>query len=110
MIIQTRTLTLGDNVPVFLYGKNGEKLSGVSATKRANWRGFRLRDVLNDERKMQNSTPKKHPIVAKIRPIPPCTCGESLTTPQLWHWLSTGDATLRLPHCACIDSKINHRK
>ena len=62
------------------------------------------------KRKMQNWTPKKHPIVVKIRPIPPSTRGESLTMWQLWHWLATGDVTLRLPPYGCINNKTNHRK
>ena len=53
-LVTASAAAAGDNVPVFSYLKNGERLSCISGNKRPNWRGFRLRDVLNDERKMQN--------------------------------------------------------
>jgi len=55
---------------------------------------------------MPHWTPKNYLIVLKLRPIPPSTHGESLTIWQLWHWLTTGDATLRLPPCARINRQV----
>jgi len=50
-----------DNVPVFSYMKNGDRLSCISGNKRSNWRGFRLRDVLNDETQNAKLNSKKTP-------------------------------------------------
>jgi len=50
-----------DNVPVFSYMKNGDRLSCILGNKQSNWRGFRLRDVLNDETQNAKLNSKKSP-------------------------------------------------
>jgi len=97
------TIRRRDNVPVFSYLINGELLSRTSLIKRSNRRWFRLHLAQTIKRKMPHWTPKNPLIVLKLRSIPASTHGVSFTIWQLCHWLTTGDATVRLPPGARIN-------